>query len=111
MFSLAPSEKVGISDLSIAKALIKGNQLQFMLCDLDDCLKTVDNCADFMKAMCGVVKNSGAQVTLGLFIDGLARKSKDCCRAGEFWRNCVQKMVDVMNEWKMIGIPADPAWD
>ena len=85
---------------------------RFVLCgDLDFCLNTVDNCSKFMKGMCVVVKDPGARVTLGLFVDGLADKAKSCCRAGGFWRNCVQKMVDVMNEWKMFGIPADSAWD
>ena len=109
--SLAPSERPEERDFCIAKVIVKETQSQFMLCDMDYCLKTVDNCAVFMKGMLVVVKNSGARSTLGMFIDGLAKKSKDCCRAGGFWRHCVQKMVDVMNEWKIFGIPADPAWD
>jgi hypothetical protein len=85
---------------------------RFVLCnDLQYCENTVDNCRKFMKGMSVIVKDRGARFSLDLFIDGLANKAKDCCIAGGFWRNCVQKMVDVMNEWKMIGIPADPAWD
>ncbi len=108
---LASPQNMGKRDLYFAKPLEESSRTQFAFCDMDYCLKTVDNCAVFMKGMCAVVKDSGIQFTLGLFIDGLAKKSKDCCRAGGFWRNCVQKMVDVMNSWKMLGIPADPAWD
>ncbi len=79
--------------------------------DTQYCLDTVDNCSSFLKAMCVVVKDKGARVTLALFIDALADKAKNCCRAGGFWRNCVQKMVDTMNDWKMLGIPPDPYWD
>jgi hypothetical protein len=75
------------------------------------CFNTVDNCSTFMVAMCAIVKDRGARVTLALFIDALAEKAKSCCRAGGFWRGCVQKMVDTMNKWKMLGIPPDPYWD
>ena len=75
------------------------------------CIDTVDNCSRYLKALCVVIKDPGARTTLYLFVDGLADKAKNCCRAGGIWKECVQKMVDTMNKWNMLGIPADPYWD
>ncbi len=98
------------SDFFITTIANKKNNRNFSSGD-PGCHKTVENCESFMKAMCGGVKDPGAKITLELFIEALAEKAQECCRAGGFWEHCVQKMVDTMNKWKFFGIPADPSWD
>ncbi len=82
----------------------------FVLCD-DFCERTIDNMSSFMKAMCAIIPKKEAKVVFYLFIDGLSKKAVDCCRAGGFWRECVDPMVKIAEKWKFFGIPADPYWD
>jgi hypothetical protein len=89
---------------------INHDQPVFVLCD-NFCENTIDNMATFMKAMCSVLRDPGAKVTLYLFIDGLRNKAIRCCKVGGFWRDCVDPMVKIAEKWKSFGIPADPVWD
>lgn len=57
------------------------------------------------------IKDVGKQIIFIQFINGLEIAGMDCCRDGSIWASCVMPLLQKLENWKVFGIPADPAWD
>ncbi|NDE82640.1 MAG: hypothetical protein EB051_03370 [Chlamydiia bacterium] len=64
-----------------------------------------------LKILTSSVKNSAVRNLANILIDELADTGKRCCKAGGIWKGCLQQLVNKLHYWKVLGIPADPAWD
>lgn len=73
--------------------------------------KTVENTVDALLPLISAVKKTEVRVLATMVINGLGDQASRCCRAGGLWKGCLQKLVNKLHYWRMLGIPADPAWD
>jgi len=75
-----------------------------------DCVervRTTVQAADFL-----IVKvRPEIQALCRYIISKLSDAAIDCCWAGGLWKGCLQKLINKWQDWKMFGIPADPAFD
>ena len=58
-----------------------------------------------------LIKDVGKQSVFILFINRMEGHGLDCCRDGSIWVTCVTPILQKLENWRVLGIPADPAWD
>ncbi len=76
-----------------------------------DCLERVETTERALYLLIAAVKKSEVRAIATTIIKALADQAASCCRAGGLWKGCLQKLVNKLHYWKVLGIPADPAWD
>jgi hypothetical protein len=76
-----------------------------------DCLDNVAATVKAIKILTAAVRKTEVRVVANALIDQLAETANNCCWAGGLWKGCLQKLVNKLHYWKVLGIPADPAWD
>ncbi len=58
-----------------------------------------------------LIRDVGKQIIFIQFINVLEDRGIYCCRDGSIWVSCVTPIMQKLENWKVFGIPADPAWD
>jgi hypothetical protein len=58
-----------------------------------------------------LIKDASKRFLFYSFIKSLEDAGYYCCKDGSIWTSCVAPLLDKLQKWKMVGIPADPAWD
>ena len=76
-----------------------------------DCLERVATTSKAVRILIAAVKKSEVRTLATLLIDELSDTASRCCRAGGIWKGCLQKLANKLYYWKVLGVPADPAWD
>jgi hypothetical protein len=74
-------------------------------------LERVRKTKEAVLILIATVKRAEIQALAINFINGLADQAAHCCRIGGLWKGCLQKLVNKLHYWKILGVPADPAWD
>jgi hypothetical protein len=76
-----------------------------------ECLDRVDTTVEAITILIATVKRTEVRTVAVAFIRQLENKARNCCIAGGIWKGCLQVLVNKLHYWKVLGIPADPAWD
>lgn len=76
-----------------------------------ECLERVDTTVEAITILIAAVKRAEVRTLAVAFIRQLENKARNCCIAGGIWKGCLQSLVNKLHYWKVLGIPADPAWD
>ncbi len=76
-----------------------------------ECLDRVDTTVEAITILIAAVKRTEVRTLAIAFIRQLENKARNCCIAGGIWKGCLQILVNKLHYWKVLGIPADPAWD
>ncbi len=77
-----------------------------------ECRERVRGSANALKLFIGpLVKNVAKRAIFMRFIDALEYQGMYCCHDGTIWATCVTPILQKLQDWKALGIPADPAWD
>ena len=77
-----------------------------------ECRRRVIGSADKLKLFVApLIKSTSKRVIFMQFIEALQEQGIYCCRDGTFWTTCVTPILEKLDKWKVVGIPADPAWD
>lgn len=79
--------------------------------DLSECIKRVDKTTEAILLLIAAARKSEIRVLAITLINALADQAKTCCRSGGLWKGCLQKLVNKLHYWKILGVPADPMWD
>ncbi len=76
------------------------------------CEETVNSVGAALKGIVRAAKfNLAVKESLIFSIDKFAKLGLQCCSRGGLWKSCVGPLARKLHEWKVLGIPADPAWD
>ncbi len=77
-----------------------------------ECRERVRGSAEKVRLFLGPLLKDTVKRTLFLtFITGLENQGIACCRDGSIWATCVSPILNKLEKWHILGIPADPAWD
>jgi hypothetical protein len=107
----------------LSKRYSKGIDIPVQYCNADwpvlgpekipvkDCLNNVDATVRELKVLIAAVRKTEVRAIAYALIDQLADIAKNCCWAGGLWKGCLQKLVNKLHYWRVLGVPADPAWD
>lgn len=103
-------------DFHLSHLIFKAKQVQFENPNENisaaQCRDRVVGSANAIKNFIApLIKDPGKQIIFIQFINGLESQGLYCCRDGSIWVSCVTPMLQKLENWKIFGIPADPAWD
>lgn len=76
-----------------------------------DCLERVETSREALFVLIAAVKKTEVRFIAMGVINALTDQAASCCRRGGLWKGCLQQLVNKLHYWKVLGIPADPAWD
>ncbi|MEN9343601.1 MAG: hypothetical protein RLZZ453_388 [Chlamydiota bacterium] len=76
-----------------------------------ECLDRVEATAKELRFLVATIQRAEIQILAIALIDQLELSANRCCRAGGLWKGCLQKLVNKLHYWRVLGIPADPMWD
>jgi hypothetical protein len=77
-----------------------------------ECRERVTGTANALRLFIGpLIKDASKRGLFLSFIQGLEDKGLYCCREGSIWTTCINPLIEKLQRWKMVGIPANPAWD
>lgn len=77
---------------------------------IEECIGYVKGSVKQLKLLCGAVPKTPARVLALALIDQLGESAMNCCRRGGLWKGCLQKLVNKVHYWHLLGIPSDPAY-
>lgn len=77
---------------------------------VQDCIERVDGTEFAIKALFSRAR-SEIRFLAFEFIHALTVQARDCCYSGGLWKGCLRPIINKWQQWKICGIPADPAWD
>jgi hypothetical protein len=78
---------------------------------MHDCLERVETTKDALIILITAIKKTEVRFLAMSVINALADQATNCCYKGGVWKGCLQPLVNKLHYWKLLGIPADPAWD
>lgn len=76
-----------------------------------ECLDRVEATTDMLYMLIAAVRKTEVRMLAMTVINSLSEQAARCCRAGGLWKGCLQKLVNKLHYWKVLGIPKDPSWD
>lgn len=77
-----------------------------------ECRDRVRGSAEKLRLFIGpLIRDTAKRILFIKFIDALEEEGVFCCRDGSIWTTCVSPILEKLQKWKIIGVPADPAWD
>lgn len=74
---------------------------------IGECLERVETTVKAIRLMIAAVPQSTIRALALVLIDQLATNANRCCRAGGLWKGCLQKLVNKLHYWNMLGVPSD----
>jgi hypothetical protein len=75
-----------------------------------ECLDRVEATTKAIRLMIAAVPKSTIRALALTLIDQLETNANRCCRAGGLWKGCLQKLVNKLHYWNMLGIPSDASY-
>ncbi len=76
-----------------------------------ECLDRVATTSEAITILIAAVRKTEVRTLAFAFIRQLENNARNCCAAGGIWKGCLQSLINKLHYWKVLGIPADPAWD
>jgi len=76
----------------------------------EECQDHVEQTADALRRMLWQVKQETIRSLATAMINRLASTAIRCCRAGNAWKGCLQRLTNKYHYWKLLGVPSQTGY-